>query len=61
MQSIDFKASLIGLVDSVKKNRALQNSFFQKWMLGKMTIEQLGVFARNYWEVTFRFQRFWRS
>lgn len=47
--------ALIHLVESIRTHEALDNIFFQKWVASRIAVEHLAVFARNYWEVTYRF------
>ena len=48
-------SQLINLVHTIKNHRAVNNKFYDKWMSGKLSIEHIGIFARNYWELTYRF------
>lgn len=43
------------LVHDIHKSQAVDNLFFQKWMSNKFNIEDLAIFARNYWEWNFCF------
>jgi len=43
------------LVENIKQNNALNNDFYQVWMNDTLSPEQLAIFARNYWEWTYRF------
>ena len=46
---------LESLVKNIKQNSALNNDFYQMWMNVTFSSEQLAIFARNYWEWTYRF------
>jgi len=48
---------LIHLVESIQTHEALNNIFFQKWIASPLSIHQVSVFARNYWEVTYKFPK----
>lgn len=43
------------LIESLNEHEATNNSFYDKWMGGKLSIEQVGVFTRNYREFTYHF------
>jgi pyrroloquinoline quinone (PQQ) biosynthesis protein C len=43
------------LLEGIHVHKAVNNGFYQKWMGAKLTIEQIAIFARNYWELTYRF------
>jgi pyrroloquinoline quinone (PQQ) biosynthesis protein C len=47
--------SLVDLVNVVKNHPAINNIFFETWMNDKLSINQIAIFARNYWEWTYRF------
>jgi len=43
------------LVNDINQHRAVNNKFFDKWINETLNFEQVALFARNYWEWTFRF------
>jgi hypothetical protein len=43
------------LAQSVKTHPALNNAFYYSWQSERLTLSQIGVFAINYREFTFRF------
>lgn len=46
---------LSSLVNEVYTHEALNNKFYTQWMISKLSLEKIAIFARNYWELTFRF------
>lgn len=46
---------LIKLVDAIPTHKALNNRFYSRWTSGKLSIEQIAIFARNYWEFSWCF------
>lgn len=47
--------NLLRLVQKIGNHEATNNFFYQKWLHTKLTAEKIAVFARNYWELTYRF------
>ena len=43
------------LAKSVNQSVAVDNLFFTKWLANPLSIEELAIFVRNYWEWTFCF------
>lgn len=43
------------LAQSTRQSIAVNNLFFDKWLKSPLTIDEIAVFARNYWEWTFCF------
>lgn len=48
-------SKLENLLNSIKKHKAIDNPFYEKWTLRKLPLDKIAIFARNYWEVTYRF------
>lgn len=46
---------LHNLVSEIKVNGSINNPFFDIWQARRLSIKQLKVFVRNYWEWTYRF------
>lgn len=46
---------LLQLVKNIDTHEAVNNRFFEIWVGKKIKIEQIAIFARNYWEFTYRF------
>jgi pyrroloquinoline quinone (PQQ) biosynthesis protein C len=46
---------LVYLLEKIHNHPAVNNHFYQKWMETKLAIEQIAIFVRNYWELTYRF------
>jgi pyrroloquinoline quinone (PQQ) biosynthesis protein C len=47
--------NLTCLLGEIHNHPAVNNKFYQKWGVAKLEIEQIAIFARNYWELTYRF------
>lgn len=43
------------LTESIHQSVAVENKFFNKWLANQLSIEELAVFVRNYWEWTYCF------
>lgn len=43
------------IVNGINKHRAVNNKFFDCWINSRLCLKQIQLFARNYWEWTFRF------
>ena len=46
---------LQALVKDISAHAALNNAFYATWMTQKLSIKQIAVFVRNYWEFAYRF------
>ena len=46
---------LKNLVSHINEQDAVNNKFYHVWMNQKLSLEDLAIFVRNYWEWTFRF------
>jgi pyrroloquinoline quinone (PQQ) biosynthesis protein C len=51
----EFMNKLSNLVNTIKNHRAVNNGFYDRWMTELFSIEEVGIFARNYWELNYRF------
>lgn len=46
---------LEALVKNISYHKALDNVFYNTWIANKLSLKQIGVFVRNYWEFAYRF------
>lgn len=53
--SVALMKELINLIDLIPTHKALDNNFYSKWVAQPLPIEDIAIFALNYWEFSWRF------